>query len=345
MSYLIKRDYFASITEKDLDTLLEQVAESQENPQTPDKVRAENELNVQDMVKTMITQRYDTDSIFRDVLAFNLTTAFQVGDVVQYTETAYDNNTTYILGALVSHKYLKDQGAGQVQADDIFENTTAVTSAEDFDISKWLLKTENGSIYTTVQKSTANALLPEFSYTANAFTGNHDLILGWEKGDDIFFERDGLQVKLYFSSADRTAGVDSVGIVDFDPVAKIFPDNRPIERGDDIENTVSGDLSFIGVVPDTTTWSVVGSRFFIKEDDRNRTLRYIIIQLAIFELHKLINPRNIPDLRLEAKDDAMRLLNKISKGEVTADLPIYFDDQRGQNITFNSVPKRGDFSF
>ncbi|MCH7928782.1 MAG: hypothetical protein IID03_12515, partial [Candidatus Dadabacteria bacterium] len=60
------------------------------------------------------------------------------------------------------------------------------------------------------------------------------------------------------------------------------------------------------------------------------------ITMAIFELHKLINPRNIPELRITANDDAMTLLERISNGKVTADLPIFFDEQKGQNITFDS---------
>ena len=63
-------------------------------------------------------------------------------------------------------------------------------------------------------------------------------------------------------------------------------------------------------------------------------IRKIVVTLVIYELHKLISPRNIPDLRLEAKDDAMSLLNKIERGEITPDLPLYFDETRGQTISF-----------
>ena len=78
------------------------------------------------------------------------------------------------------------------------------------------------------------------------------------------------------------------------------------------------------------------SNFFTKGDNRSRLIKTILVNLAIFELHKLINPRNIPDLRGEAKDDAMDVLKKIENGKITPALPIFFDEEKGQNISFNS---------
>jgi len=39
---------------------------------------------------------------------------------------------------------------------------------------------------------------------------------------------------------------------------------------------------------------------------------------------------------MEARDDMMTLLEKISNGKITADLPIFFEENKGQNIIFNS---------
>ncbi len=333
MPYLRKRDYFTEIRETDLDEILTQA--SQETPHSPNTVRLDAELDVIAVVETKIRYRFDVAKIFKDIIPYADATAFQIGDVTQYTESKYDPSATYSLNDRVSHSFLKDEGALQVQVDDIFNNTTAVTTAEDFDISKWAKLTENGSIYFCEIPSTGNKPDTAFAFTKNAFTGNHDLILGWDKTNTIFFKRFDPQVKLYYLAADRTADTNSIGIVDFDPVAKdTFPDNRPIDKGTDKENTVSGDLSFIGFVPDLTTWDVVPSNFFIKGDNRDRVIRKIVVTLVIYELHKLISPRNIPDLRLEAKDDAMILLNKIERGEITPDLPLYFDETRGQTISF-----------
>ena len=336
MPYLIKRDYFTEIRETDLDEILTQI--SQETAHSPNTVRLDAELDVIAVVETKIRHRFDVAKIFKDIIPYADATAFQIGDVTQYTESKYDPSATYSLNDRVSHSFLKDEGSLQVQVDDIFNNTTAVTSAEDFDISKWTKLTENGSIYFCEKPSTGNKPDTAFSFTANAFTGNHDLILGWDKTKTIFFKRIDPQVKLYYLAADRTSDANSIGIVDFDPVAKKFPDNRPIEKGTDAENNVSGDLSFIGFVPDATTWDVAPSNFFIKGDNRDRVIRKIVVTLVVYELHKLISPRNIPDLRLEAKDDAMSLLNMISRGEITADLPLFHDESRGQTISFGGEP-------
>ena len=99
------------------------------------------------------------------------------------------------------------------------------------------------------------------------------------------------------------------------------------------------ELSIIGFITKNQEWDVVPANFFTKGDNRSRFIKKILVNLAIFELHKLINPRNIPDLRAEAKDDATRLLQDIKNGKITPDLQIVVDETKGQNIKFNSNVK------
>lgn len=339
MAFIVKRDYFTEIREADLDEILLQAG--QQNAHTPKKVRTDNELNIQAIVETWLRHRYDVSKIFRDVLPYNAATRFEIGDIVEWTEKPYDTNTTYSEDDYVSHSKLASEGSFQVQTDFIYKANTDIGTVEDFDPAKWEKISENGAIYTVEQPTTGNRPDTAFKFSLNNFTGNHDLIEGWDKSKTIFFKRESGQVKIYDSIADRTNNADSIGIVNFDPVAKTdFPQNRTILRGDDIENSLSGVLSFIGFVPDLTEWNVVPEKFFTKEDTRDRTIKNILINLAIANLHKLISPRNVPEMRLEAKDDAMTLLKKVSKGEITLDLPLYEDTNRGQNIIFGSNQKR-----
>lgn len=344
MAYLRKRDYFTIIRERDLDEILSEGAK--ETAHTPLVVRQDAELDAIAHVETMIRHRYDVEKIFRDIIAYDVGTAFQIGDLVEYTEPAYDPSITYAVDDRRSHKYLKDEGSKQVQGDDIFKCKTTVSAAEDFDIAKWTLLTENGAIYYCETPSTGNTPDTAFAYSINNFTGNHESILGWDKTKTIFLKRLDPLVKLYYTSADQAADSNSIGIVDFDPVAKdTFPEYRPIERGTDEENTVSGDLSFIGFVADLTTWNVVPTNFFTKGfRNADRVIRALVIDIAIFNMHKLISPRNIPDLRMQANDDAMMMLSKISKGQITPDLPVHFDDTRGDSVEWNSIPKN-DFRY
>ncbi|KKN24445.1 hypothetical protein LCGC14_0894700 [marine sediment metagenome] len=332
MLFLRKRDYFTEIREADLDVILKQL--SQTTSFTPTKVREENEQNMQEVVEAMIRHRYDVDKIFKDILTFNLSDTFQINDLVEYSETAYDTTLTYVLNDRVSFS----QTIYSVLNDDIYNANQAVAIDETpaTNPEKWDKITENFSLYFALQPTTGNLPDTAFSFTTNNFTGNHDLITGWDKTKTIYLKRGDTQIKIYYSASDRTSDINTIGIVDFDPTAKTFPNNRPIDKGQDKENTLSGTLSIIGFIPDTTEWDVVPSNFFVKGDNRSRFIKKILVNLAIFELHKLINPRNIPDLRGEAKDDAMSLLKDIKKGTISPDLPIFFDENKGQSITFDS---------
>ena len=367
MSFLRLRDYFTEIREDELDVILKQL--SQSTSFTPTKVREENEQNMQETVEAMIRHRYDVGKIFKDILTFNLTDTFQINDLVEYSETAYDATLTYVLNDRVSFS----QTVSSVLLDDIYNANQAVAIGETpaTTPAKWDKITENSSLYFALQPTTGNLPDTAFSFTTNNFTGNHDLIDGWDKTKTIFLKRIESRIKIYYSSADRDNDTDSIGIVDFDPeildevdhhhgnhhrrhrqnhtkghheplfdpAIKTFPTNIPILFGTDTENSLSGELSIIGFITKDQTWDVVPSNFFTKGDNRSRLIKKILTNLAIFELHKLINPRNIPDLRGEAKDDAMNLLRDIKNGKITPDLPIFFDEDKGQSITFNSNPK------
>jgi len=379
MAFLRLRDYFTEIRETDIDAILKQISQTTAHTQT--KIRQDNELDIQENVATMIRHRYDERRIYQEIIPFVKADTYQIGDLIEYTEPAYDRSLTYVLNNRVSF----EQQINGLLNDDIFNANTSVAANESpkTNPEKWDKITENNSLFFAEQPSTSSNPDTPFAYSLNNFTGNHDTILGWDKTNTIFFEREDTLVRLYYSAADRTNKSNSIGVVDYDPVAKVFPDNRPIFEGEDRENSLSnrrrhhgahghhinhghhdqhdshlrssfrdlnayntqgnlsrgGDLSFIGFVPDGTLWDVIPSNAFIKGDNRNRTIRQIVIALAIFQLHKLINPRNIPELRIDARDEAMSLLNKISTGKITADLPIFHDEQRGQSTTFNSNPR------
>ncbi len=361
MGFLRLRDYLTEIREVDLDVILKQL--SQTSSFTPTKVREENELNTQEVVEVMIRHRYDVRKIFKEIIPFTLSETFQINDLTEYSEPAYDDSITYVTGDRRSFS----ETVNEVLLDDIFEANTNIGTPETFDPTKWDKKTENFSLFFALQPTTGNLPDTAFAFSDNNFTGNHNTIEGWDKTRTIFLKRVESTIKIYYSSAERDNDTNSIGIASFnpadlmddfdhhehrrqnhlrghrgplfDPAIKTFPTNIPILFGTDAENSLNGDLSIIGFIPKDTTWDVVPSNFFVKGDNRSRLMKKILVNLAIFELHKLINPRNIPDLRLEAKDDAMTLLGKIESGKVTADLPIFFDEEKGQSITFDSNPK------
>jgi len=368
MGFLRVRDYFTEIREQDLDVILKQL--DQTTSFTPTTVREENEENTIEIVGTMIRHRYDVRKIFKPIIPFSLAETFQINDLTEYSEPEYDATITYLIGDRRSFK----QTVSNVLLDDIFVANTNIGTPEAFDPTKWDKVTENFTLYFALQPTTGNLPDTAFAFTTNNFTGNHELIEGWDKTRTIFLKRVESTIKIYYSSAERDNDTNSIGIASFnpdeisdngfshdhndqhshlhrqdhihghrgplfDPAIKEFPTNIPIQFGTDAENSLSGDLSIIGFIPKDTTWDVVPSNFFTKGDNRSRLMKKIVVNLALFELHKLINPRNIPDLRLEAKDDMMRLLGKIESGKNTPDLPIFFDEDKGQSIKFDGNRK------
>lgn len=336
--FLRKRDYFTEIRERDLDEILEEIA--QETSFTPDKVRIENELNTQSILETMLREQFDVARLFPKINPFSIGDTYRIGDLVEYSVAAYDTSATYSVNDRVSYQQKSDEGRNIVLTDDIYYCSTEVTAAEDFDFEKWTKVTENYCLYYCTTPSVGNLPDTAFAYTTNAYTGNHDLITGWDKTQTLYFERDETTVNIYYSAADRTAGTNTIGTVDYDPVANAFPDNRPIASGSDTDNVIGGTLSFIGFVPDATTWDVVPSNYFVKGDNRYRDLKKILVNLAICELHKLISARNVPQHRLEAKDDAMDLVKKILKGDYKTDWPRNFEESWDAQLVWGSKTRR-----
>lgn len=64
---------------------------------------------------------------------------------------------------------------------------------------------------------------------------------------------------------------------------------------------------------------------YTKGDPRNKQLVKVVVDIAMYELHSRISPRNIPDLRLKRFEDAMRWLRDVQKEMIVPDLPLIED--------------------
>ena len=331
--FLRLQDYFSAIRENDLDNILEEIERS--TSRTPTVIRQDAETAAQAKISTMLCHRYDTKLIFKDILTWDVLTQFNIGELVEYSEAAYSETATYATDDLVSFK----STTNNILNDKIYKNTVAVTSPEVFNPDKWVEQGTNNALYVVREQTITTKPVSDFTYTVNAFTGSHDSILGWDTTNDIFLKRNASSVKIYYSAADRTNDVNSIGVVDVGTQVKTFPQRIPIESGDDAENTLSGNLTIIGYMPDLSEWSVVATNPFQLEDNRHRIIIDIMIALVIFKLHGLISYRNIPDYVGDAKEDAMDWLNSIKSGEICTELPLYHDETIGQKIAYGSEPK------
>lgn len=84
--------------------------------------------------------------------------------------------------------------------------------------------------------------------------------------------------------------------------------------------------------------------FNAEAEARNATIKRIVIDVLIYNLHNRVNPRNIPEKRIQLRDDAIDWLKMVAsvRSNVNADfLPKKdFGEKRGNDISWNSRPKR-----
>jgi len=85
-----------------------------------------------------------------------------------------------------------------------------------------------------------------------------------------------------------------------------------------------------------------GGSWEITSDPRDAQMKLYLIDITLYHLHSRINPRNIPDLRLTRRDEAVKWLTMISKGDITIDLPEIDDAESkgGYSIIAGGETKR-----
>lgn len=88
------------------------------------------------------------------------------------------------------------------------------------------------------------------------------------------------------------------------------------------------------ILTDQNSWEEIA-------DPRDAMLKLYLIDITLYHLHSRINPRNIPELRLNRRDEAIKWLTMISKGDISVNLPeISSEDQTGYRIIFGGEDKR-----
>ena len=102
------------------------------------------------------------------------------------------------------------------------------------------------------------------------------------------------------------------------PVSGIFPDD-PVNGFTNWGNGVAYSVSAGTLPTDTTKWTF--------GDNRNQQLVMHMIDIVIYHLNSRINPRNIPQLRIDRYDSAIAWLKDAGRGDyITADIPLLQPD-------------------
>lgn len=135
-------------------------------------------------------------------------------------------------------------------------------------------------------------------------------------------------------------------------------DNIVAFKGDVYKNisaTTSQDPS------DTAKWTKVGAEFdkfsaltagsgkhvdsatdWLPGDIRKLLIRRYMVDISLYELHSRLNPRQIPEFRIQRRDDAISYLKKVAdpRKNITPDLPLKtMTDKEGNDITYDSNVK------
>src|SRR5579862_3464389 len=100
MSFLLLTDYNKQITSDNLN----QVTDS-----TP-QYRIDAEAAAIAEVRSYLVQRYNVDRAFTDVLLFDITATYNVGDRVQFTAPVWNNSTAYSIGQYVTYSITNTTG-------------------------------------------------------------------------------------------------------------------------------------------------------------------------------------------------------------------------------------------
>ncbi|QCW20345.1 DUF1320 domain-containing protein [Flavobacterium phage FPSV-S1] len=79
-------------------------------------------------------------------------------------------------------------------------------------------------------------------------------------------------------------------------------------------------------------------------DPRNALIKRYTVDIVLYELHSRINPRNIPEFRIQRRDDAIAWLKAVQnpRNNINADfLPEkVFGERKGNDISWNSRRKQ-----
>lgn len=96
--FIIENDIRNLLTDRDLKILIEFSSTQDGQDYLSQRVRYATYF-----VKSKIQHRFDPAQIFIDVNMFDIASTYAVDDFVYYTETDYDNTTSYVVGERVSY--------------------------------------------------------------------------------------------------------------------------------------------------------------------------------------------------------------------------------------------------
>lgn len=326
MAFLRKSDYVRLITVADLNTITG----------SDDTIIVDQEKSSQEELCSFIRHRYETGLIFKDIKTFVYTTQYNTGDLIEWSETAYDSIDTYNTGDRCSY-------SGYIYS----ATEDGVTGT--WDSGKWTQLAANESLYYCIVPSLEKLPTDAISYTSSVYTDNHKSILGWDKETygTLYFLRYENEIQIYLSSSDRSAKINKIGYFEYPYEGIELPVTMEIKPGGSPYNILSGEVDIIGFISEDQTWDIAATYYWQSGDNRNPKIVELLMDITLYHLYTRVQPRNIPTHVINRYDGgterqtagAIGYLKMVQKGEIQLDLPTHQDDSRGQAISYGSNPK------
>jgi len=332
--YLRYRDYLKQIQADQLTQVIG----------SDSSLRVSCELTSQEDITGYLTKRYDVAKEFLGMGTFSMDTTYKARYRVELDATAYSNTATYALKAMA------------VQSGNVYICTTAIIAGESFDAAKWKLLGAQYDIYCialpydefnvkAVYVRGDKVFWNDYIYEALTDTGviDHQQALQFEQTYRVPFSNvfpdatlghfqwkkgAAYSVKNLYTTAINT------DYAAYNSSTVYVADNRVNYLGS-IWESVTGSQN---VAPDSDIlkWRRVAWTY---GDNRSQLMVTNMVDITLYHLHSRISPRNIPPLRCERYDSAIKWLNGIRKGTITAATLVDRQPAQGRRIRFGSEVK------
>lgn len=258
-----------------------------------------------------INQRYIVSQIFTDTSIFNVANTYKSKNLIQYTETAYNDLTAYVVGDRVSFM------------DYIYECIQNGQGISPENEAYWVKIVQNFTLY--------HGALPSNEW---------DKDTTYDSGDVVWY------LDKEYTSVQRNKNIlpsDNSGIwgsgVTYTISANLIPD---IEYKDEITYSTNNLVTYKGskykalnttqgnLPTDALNWSLEPTSYeWTLGDNRNALLVRFLLDITAYHFMRSVPARAIPDHIKEAyngnsPDDrggALGWLKNVAKGNISADLP------------------------
>lgn len=265
------------------------------------KYQAEN--TAIEELESYLRQRYDVKQEFTNTGNYTgIGSVYNVGDRVVLDAPAYVTTQAYGNGSIVTYQ------------NKMYQSITSMSPGP-FNPTNWILIGNQYDIYYVIPPIDA----PVF-----------DIYKLYNLGDKVYWNG------FTYICTHQTQPYSTEDLIQFYkyqnvPPYNIFPDDRLANANEQFWGTKTA-YTVNTSVQNTSNWFL--------GDNRSQQMVMYMTDITIYHLHRSIAPQNIPDMRKEAYKYAIKWLEKVTTGEVSANIPV-LQPNMGLKFTHGGNTKMG----